>query len=137
MSVASRPPNSFGHETTANRFAKSFFSHSTCSANPSRVSPEGSGSFGTFARSQSRHSLRKASSFSVNVRSTMPSCEKVDGKRSCRKSVERLFRYTHHARDELRDRRKLFDYTDDLARRQDAGFFFAVDHRGLREHRRV
>lgn len=56
MSDASRPPYSFGHDTTAQRFAKSFFSHSTWSAKPSRVSPDGSGVLGTFSRSHVRHS---------------------------------------------------------------------------------
>src|SRR5215204_274729 len=73
MRVASRPPYSCGHDTTAHRASNSARSHSLWSAKPSRVSPDGKGGRGTFSSSQARASARNASSRSVKVRSTRPS----------------------------------------------------------------
>src|SRR5207248_4533433 len=70
MRLASRPPYSCGHETTAHRASNSARSHSLWSAKPSRVSPDGNGGRGTFASSQARASARNASSSPVKVRST-------------------------------------------------------------------
>src|SRR5262245_10890470 len=70
MSVASRPPYSRGHDTTAHRASNSARSHSLWSAKPSRVSPDGSAGRGTFASSHARASVRNACSSSVKVRST-------------------------------------------------------------------
>src|SRR5436305_11214934 len=69
MRLASRPPYSFGHETTAHLASNNARSQSRCDANPSRVSPDGR-SCGTFAESHARASARNASSSSLNVRST-------------------------------------------------------------------
>src|SRR5690554_5193789 len=66
---APRPPYSTGQDTAEYRAACSFFSHSTCRAKPSAVSPLGSGSVGTLASSHARTSWRNASSLSVKVRS--------------------------------------------------------------------
>src|SRR5947207_15739911 len=69
MRLASRPPYSFGQETTAHLASNNARSQSRCDANPSRVSPDGR-SCGTFAVNHARASARNASSASVNVRST-------------------------------------------------------------------
>src|SRR5690349_6864246 len=66
---ASRPPTSFGQETTERRSAASLASRSWCRAQPSAVSIEASGPVGTLAASQSRTSACKASSESERVRS--------------------------------------------------------------------
>src|SRR5436190_22362978 len=73
MRLASRPPYSCGHDTTAHRASNSACSHSLWSAKPPRVSPDGNGGRGTFASNQARASARNASSSSVKVRSTGPS----------------------------------------------------------------
>ena len=64
--LASRPPYSRGHDTTAQPASNSFRSHSRWAPIPAAVSPDGMGSGGLLASSQSRTSARKASSSTVH-----------------------------------------------------------------------
>src|SRR6266540_3675488 len=75
MRLASRPPYSSGHDTTAQRASNRARSHSLWRAKPSRVSPDGSAGRGTLASSHERASARKACSVSVKVRSTDASAD--------------------------------------------------------------
>src|SRR3954453_20285324 len=77
MRLASRPPYSSGHDTTAHRLSKSLRAQSRCRAKPARVSPDGR-SWGTLASSHCRASARNASSASVNLRSTPTNLSKSE-----------------------------------------------------------
>ncbi len=70
--LASRPPYSRGHETTAQPASNSRRSHSRWAPTPAAESPDGIGRGGLLASSHSRTSARNASSASDQPMSMRP-----------------------------------------------------------------